>query len=33
MDFDTNKTTIEIIKEAASGGTCFRGIYPCVNFK
>ena len=26
MDFDTNKTPVEIIKEGAFGGTYFRDI-------
>ena len=33
MDFGTNKTPIEIIKEGAFGGTYFRDIYSCVNCK
>ena len=31
MDFGVNKTTIEIIKEGAFGGTYFRDIYSGVN--
>ena len=31
MYFGTNKTTTEIIKEGAFGGTYFRGIYSSVN--
>ena len=27
MDFGTNKTPIEVIKEGAFGGTYFRDIY------
>ena len=27
MDFKPNKTPVEIIKEGAFGGTCFRDIY------
>ena len=33
MDFGVNKTHVEIIKEGAFGGTCFRGIYSGVNCK
>ena len=33
MDFGTNKTPVEIIKEGAFGGTYFRDIYSCVNCK
>ena len=33
MDFGTNKTTIEIIKESSFGGTYFRDIYSSVNDK
>ena len=31
MDFSSNKTPIEIIKEGAFGGTYFRNIYSNVN--
>ena len=33
MDFGTNKTPIEIIREGAFGGTYFRDIYSSVNDK
>ena len=33
MDFDANKTPVEIIKEGAFGGTYFRDIYSGVNGK
>ena len=33
MDFGTNKTPVEIIKEAAFGGTYFRDIYSGINGK
>ena len=33
MDFGTNKTPIEVIKEGAFGGTYFRDIYSGVNDK
>ena len=33
MDFGTNKTPAEIIKEGAFGGTYFRTIYSGVNNK
>ena len=33
MDFGTNKTPIEIIKEGSFGGTYFRDTYSCVNDK
>ena len=33
MDFDVNKTPLEVIKEGAFGGTYFRGIYFSVNGK
>ena len=33
MDFSPNKTPIEIIKEAAFGGTYFRNIYSGINEK
>ena len=33
MDFGTNKTPIEIIKEDTFGGTYFRDIYSGVNKK
>ena len=31
MDFGTNKTTVEVIKEGAFGGTYFRDIYSGIN--
>ena len=31
MDFGTNKTPVEIIKESLFGGTYFRDIYSGVN--
>ena len=31
MDFGTNKTPVEMIKESAFGGTYFRDIYSGVN--
>ena len=31
MDFGTNKTTAEVIKEGTFGRTYFRGIYSGVN--
>ena len=31
MDFDANKTSVEIIKEGAFGGTYFRDIYSNAN--
>ena len=31
MNFGTNKTPIEVIKEGAFGGTYFRDIYSSVN--
>ena len=31
MDFGTNKTLIEVAKEEAFGGTCFRDIYCIIN--
>ena len=31
MGFDTKKTPIEVIKEGAFEGTCFRNIYSGVN--
>ena len=33
MDFGTNKTPVEIIKEGAFGSTYFRDIYSSVNDK
>ena len=33
MDFGTNKTPAEVIKEGAFGGTYFRDIYNAVNGK
>ena len=27
MDFGTNKTPVEVIREGAFGGNCFRDIY------
>ena len=33
MDFGTNKTPVEIIKEGAFGGAYFRDIYSGVNDK
>ena len=33
MDFSTNKTPFEVIKEGAFGGTYFREIYSKVNGK
>ena len=33
MNFSPNKTTIEIIKEGAFGGTYFRYIYSNINDK
>ena len=33
MDFSTNKTPVEVIKEGAFGGIYFRDIYPSVNGK
>ena len=33
MDFGKNKTTVEIIKEGAFGGTCFRYIFSGINGK
>ena len=33
MDFVTNKTPIEVIKEGSFGGTYFRNIYSRVNDK
>ena len=33
MDFDTNKTPIEVIKEGTFGGICLRDIYSGVNGK
>ena len=33
IDFGRNKTPIEVIKEDASGGTYFRGIFSGINGK
>ena len=33
MDFNPNKTPLEIIKKGAFGGTCFRDVYSNVNKK
>ena len=33
MGFSTNKTSVEIVKEGAFGGTYFRDIYSGVNGK
>ena len=33
MDFGTNKTPVEIIREGAFAGTYFRDIYSSVNDK
>ena len=33
MNFGANKTPVEINKEGAFGGTCFRDIYSSVNNK
>ena len=33
MNFSPNKTSIEIIKESAFGGTYFRDIYSGINEK
>ena len=33
MDFGTNKTRVEIIKEGAFGGTYFRDIYSNADYK
>ena len=33
MDFSTNKTPVEIIKDGTFGGTYFRDIYSGVNDK
>ena len=33
MEFNPNKTLVEIIKEGAFGGTYFRDIYSSVNGK
>ena len=33
MSFSPNKTPIEIMKEGAFGGTCFRDIYSGINDK
>ena len=33
MEFNPNKTPVEIIKEGAFGGTYFRDIYSSVNGK
>ena len=33
IDFDRNKTTVEVIKERAFGGTYFGDIYSSINGK
>ena len=33
MDFGANKTSVEVIKEGAFGGTYFRDFYSGVNGK
>ena len=33
MEFNPNKTPVEVITEEAFGGTCFRDIYSSVNRK
>ena len=33
MDFGVNKTSVEVIKEGAFRGTCFRDIYSGINGK
>ena len=33
MDFGANKTSVEIIRERAFGGTYFRDIYSVINGK
>ena len=33
MKFGANKTPVEVIKECAFGGTCFRDIYSGINGK
>ena len=33
MEFGTNKTPVEVIREGVFGGTCFRDIYSNVNGK
>ena len=33
MDFGVNKAPVEVIKEGAFGGTCFREIYSSINEK
>ena len=33
MDFDANKTPVEVIKEGLFGGTYFRDIYSDINRK
>ena len=33
MDFSQNKKPIEVIKEGAFHGTCFRDIYSCIDEK
>ena len=33
MGFGANKTPVELIKEGAFGGTCFRDIYSGINGK
>ena len=33
MAFDANKKLVEVLKQGAFGGTCFRDIYSRVNSK
>ena len=33
IDFGANKTPVEVIKEDAFGGTCFRDVFCSVNNK
>ena len=33
MDFDANKTLVEVIKEGAFGGTQFRDVYSSIDDK
>ena len=33
MDFSQNKKPIEVLKEGAFHGTCFRDIYSCIDEK
>ena len=33
MNFSINKTPVEVIKEGAFGGTCFRDIYSGIDGK